>query len=433
MRYLARLYTVSWKCSYFPDKWKSGITVLIPKPGKDPTSAKNYRPITLLAAPGKTYERIIEAELTNYLEASNILPDTQAGFRGHRSTQDKLFELVQDAKSRFFQEQTTVACFFDIEKAFDKMSHEEFALKLDTAGIPIDTIGLLINYLSGRTIRLRVNGTLSESIHLKAGTPQGAILSPTLFGIWVSDLPKPSINVSVSQFADDTATWSSHRDMKEAQWQLQQYNNKVMEWCRKWKILLSPQKTQVIAFSKDTIAHPESVYQMINGKRIVGNSSAVFLGVVLDANLTLVKHHDKITKELRRRVGLLRGITGTPSKPRAPSDIGRKIVQSMIEPVCSYASTVTIVRNETMFREQDRLLAKAYKLALHCPNTCSSDYIRDIVGLRPTRETTEKQARDYIYSPFQSSAFKNILKSLDARSRRRSTNKKLITPLHVLK
>ena len=407
------------------------MTVLLPKPGKDHSQAKNYRPITLLSAVGKTYERVIQAQLGPYLEANNVLPDTQAGFRGHRSTQDKLFELVQDAKQRFRLGQTTVACFFDIEKAFDKMCHEEFALKAKSAGILDDTVGLLLNYLSGRSIRLRINGVLSEPVTLRAGTPQGSILSPALFGIWVSDLPAPPANVRVSQFADDTAIWASGRDSELACTRLQKYSSEVVKWCRKWKILLSTAKTQVIAFSKDR-TDPATVHQTIGGERIKGSPEATFLGVVLDPQLTLVKHHAKITRELQRRVALLRKITGSQSRPRAPSDMCVQIVRSMIEPVCTYAASITIIRKDHMFREQDTNLTRAYRLALHGPKTVSSRYINERVGLRPTRETTIRLARDYIFSPERSESFQRARDALVDRERSRASSPRLPTPLRVL-
>ena len=433
VEYLARLYRTAWTCSYFPSKWKDGVTVLLPKPGKEPTSAKNYRPITLLSTTGKTFERVILDELGPYLEAQKILPDTQAGFRQHRSTQDKLFELVQDAKQRFRMGQTTVACFFDIEKAFDKMCHEEFALKLKNAGILDDTVGLLLNYLSDRSIRLRVNGVLSEPVYLKAGTPQGSILSPTLFGIWVSDLPAPSTYARVSQFADDTAIWASGKDALVASNRLQVYTDMVVEWCRKWKILLSSPKTQLIAFSQDRI-DSGLAKQRIGNELITGGPSATFLGVVLDRQLSLGMHHAKITLQLRRRVGLLRAITGSQCRPRAPSDIGVQIVRSMIEPLCTYAASVTILRSDAMFREQDKLLTRAYKLALHAPQHVSSAYINSQVGLTSSKGTATRLARDYIFSPKRSESFQQIRDGLHQRElAKRSRKAKHQTPLGILK
>ena len=409
MEYIAELFTVSWRCSYFPQKWKEGVTILIPKPGKDHSQAKNYRPITLLSALGKIFERVINGELIQYLESSDLLPESQAGFRKHRSTQDKLFELVQDAKSRFANSDVTVACLFDIEKAFDKMCHEEFTMKMHNLGIPDEMIGLIVNYLSDRSIRLKVGDSFSSPVYLKAGTPQGSILSPTLFGIWVSDLPQPPPSVKVSQFADDTATWCSHKNVRSARCSLQRYNTKVTDWCRKWKILLSPQKTQVIAFSKRAIRNPGSVYQTINGIRINASETVTFLGVVLDQKLKLNDHQRKIITELRRRTSMLAGITGSASVPRAPSDIGRQIVQSMIESVCYYACVVSILRSDAMFRAQDQIITRAYRLALHAPKTTRSDYIRRVVGLEPSKTTALRLSKDYIFNRKRSPGFKTFV------------------------
>ena len=324
-----------------------------------------------------------------------------------------------------------VACFFDIEKAFDKMCHEEFVLKAKKAGILDDTVGLMLNYLSGRSIRLRINGVLSEPVTLRAGTPQGSILSPTLFGIWVSDLPAPPPGVRVSQFADDIGVWASGRTADSAIAKLEDYCPVMVEWCRMCKILLSASKTQVIAFRKDR-ADPGPIYIMLDGERIESSNEATFLGVVLDPQLTLVKHHAKITKELRRRLGMLRGIAGSPLKPRAPSDMCSQIVRSMIEPVCTYAASVTVVRKEHMFREQDLYLTRAYRVALHGPKTLSSQYVRAQVGLGDTRDTTIRLARDYVFSPERSGSFQRVLAELVQRERRAASSPRYPSPLRVL-
>jgi len=200
--YLAKIYETTLKICYFPDEWNLGITILIPKPGKDLSDPKSYRPITLLSALGKTLERIIIVRLKHHLENNELIPETQAGFRKNRSTQDQLFRITQDITVAFQRDQRVLATFFDIEKAFDKLWIEGLILKLkDALGLKSGTIAIILSFLTDRFVKFRVGKTLSTPLNLKAGTPQGSILSPTLFNIGVSDIPQ-SLNerVKLSQY-----------------------------------------------------------------------------------------------------------------------------------------------------------------------------------------------------------------------------------------
>ena len=159
--YLASTYEKAMRCCYFPSVWKTGTTILIPKPGKCPSSATNYRPITLLAALGKVFERVIKSKLSAYVESYDILPETQAGFRTKRSTQDQLFKLAQDAAAAVKNDKVTIASLFDVEKSYDKIWREGLTLKLCTAGIPMSMTALIVDFLSDRTIKLKMGNHTS--------------------------------------------------------------------------------------------------------------------------------------------------------------------------------------------------------------------------------------------------------------------------------
>lgn len=243
------------------------VLILLPKPNKDLTNTKSYRPLTMLPAIGKSFERVINEDLSDVLETNQKLPETQSGFRKKRSTQDPLFKIAQDGTTAKNLGQVLIATLFDIEKAFDKMWIQAAILKMRNIGIAEHTIALLQSYLTNRTIQLKINKTYSDPITLRAGTPQGGVLSPTIFGIWVGDIPKPSKKERLSQYADDIGTWSRGRNEVTVREQLQKYNNKMTSWCRKSRISLSAAKTQVTAISKKDVQNPNSIYQVIDGHK----------------------------------------------------------------------------------------------------------------------------------------------------------------------
>ena len=431
MKYLADIYHLCWKCCYFPKRWKTGITVLLPKPGKDPSSPKNYRPITLLSTLGKTFERVLKIELTDLIEREQIFPPSQAGFRSKRSTQDKLLQLVQEARLQISQDKVTVATFFDIEKAFDKMCHAETLYKMKVAGIDDHTIALIMSYLSDRSIKLRVNEELSDEVQLNAG-PQGGIISPILFGIWVSDIPQPEEDdTDLSQFADDTATWANGEDLTTACTALQRFNDRITGWCRQSRILLSAPKTQVIVFSKKPIPDLRTAFQHINGQKIESSKEITFLGVVLDAQLNLKQYHHKVLNEIKRRSAIMRVISGSPMHPRAPTDMGIKIVQSMIEPLSYYAATINVLKTDTMFKNIDSAVISAYRKAIHVPKCTSGDYVSHHVGYRPSKDRTLKLATNYIQDPNRPEDFKNYI-SKARQSLKAKRKYRVKTPLDIV-
>jgi len=336
--YLAEIFETCLTLCYFPRMWKHGITKLIPKPGKDPTLAPNYRPITLLPALGKVLERILKTKLTDFLEDNSIIPESQAGFRSRRSTQDQLFKLAQDACESIVTDHVTIASFFDVEKAYDRVWREGLALKMSRTAIPKPMTAIIFDYLSERSIKLTVGSAISEEVQLYSGIAQGSIVAPTIFNLWVSDAPQPRRNqlnqldpsertANLSQFADDMATWANAKRISVARRRLQEYNDELMEWCRTWKIKLSSAKSQVIGFGCKT---KDDIYQTIDGHRIEHEDTVKFLGLFFDSDMKWKTQTDHQIKQLKQRIGLFSGITGSVSAPRADNDICLKILKYMI-------------------------------------------------------------------------------------------------------
>lgn len=432
LQYLAHLYSEAIKCCYFPTTWKKGKMILLTKPGKDGHNPRNYRPITLLSALGKTLEKLINRRLVSHLEEKGILPDSQSGFRTNRSTQDQLFRLTQNVSEALQQNMVAMATMFDVEKAYDKVWHDGLLLKMRNCGLSNTTVGLVRSFLVGRDITIVINDAESTPIRLHAGTPQGAILSPTLFNIWVSDIPQPEHRrTKLSQFADDIACWTTAKNMKEAETKLQRFNNRLTAWSTKWRIQLSAAKTKVVKFHDKRIRSKTIPGQTIKGKRIPAEDEVEFLGIVFDKGLTFKKHQEKITKELKRRVHLFAAITGSTARPLAPTVICKEIFRSMIVPVTTYGCAATCIRSASRLAKQDTLLRKAARMAIHAPRSTRNDYLQREIGLETSCSLTTKLAKQYILSDRRTETIKQIVRAKRSQGPNKNERERR-TPLNII-
>ena len=285
---LANLYNDWLNNSIFPDQLKLAKIVMIPKK-KNTNKIAEFRPISLLPTVGKVFEKLLANRIYKWAEDNDIINKEQSGFRKNRSTVDNLFSLVDDIIETFNNNKRIHGIFVDFEKAFDKVNHSLLLFKLKSLGLPTYILNILHSYLSNRKGYISFEQFKSEIFNLKAGVPQGSCLSPILYCLFVSDVPKPTGNVKLSLFADDLVAWEKYTNGNRKE--LQKYLNLVIQWCEKWGLKVNIEKTLHVTFRNSGLMN-----LFIYNTKVKKVDQVKFLGMLLDKSMRLIKHVDsKIT------------------------------------------------------------------------------------------------------------------------------------------
>jgi len=250
IKFITKLFNSITRLQYFPDALKLGIITVLPKEGKPPDSPSSYRPITLLPTLGKIYEYCLLSNLRIIEKRLNVIPNEQHGFRAAHSTGTQLARVSENLIRNYNQRKATVMVALDIEAAFDKVPLKYLLYKLHCLSFPNWTIRLLSSYFTNRQCRVKVDDELSEPFVLRAGTPQGGILSPFLYSLYTADIPLRSQDTFIALYADDTLLMASNVDPVVAELSCNIALTELEIWLRKWKIKANGSKSKVLFISQ---------------------------------------------------------------------------------------------------------------------------------------------------------------------------------------
>ena len=291
--------------------WKLANVTPIFKKG-DKQLIKNYRPISLLPICGKIFEKIIFNNLYAYLHTNNLISKNQSGFRPGNSTTNQLLYLLDEIHQAFDSTESLEvrAVFLDISKAFDKVWHEGLIFKLEQNGVSGNMLKLFQNYLSNRKQRVVLNGSCSDYSSIESGVPQGSVLGPLLFLVYINDLER-NIKSNVKFFADDTMLFSIVKDPKISANDLNHDLDVIRQWANQWKLEFNPdpnkQATEVLFSSK--ISNPSHPQIMFNGTVVSKMNEHKHLGLLLDSSLSFKKHLNEIIIKAKKNLGIIKHLS----------------------------------------------------------------------------------------------------------------------------
>jgi len=320
---IRHIFSLSLTHGHVPVQLKTAKVIPVFK-GGDSTALENYRPISLLSVISKALEKVVCSRLTKYLDENNILNPAQYGFRPGRDTTQPIVQLLNKLASASHSNEFTIAIFCDLQKAFDCCDHEILLKKLKNIGLSGPELGWFKSYLSDRTQTVQVGGSSSELRKITRGVPQGSILGPILFLIYINDLPQASELFSLL-FADDTTLATSGKNLEQLVIKVNVEFQKVIEYFRANKMLLHEKKTQFMLFNpsftncsssdlsifinnnnSDAPFNPVMCTKLTNVDHNSPTSYVKFLGVLIEPNLTFKSHIKAIGKKISYSLFMLK-------------------------------------------------------------------------------------------------------------------------------
>lgn len=350
---LTYICNLSLTTSIFPQDWKMAKVTPIHKSG-DKSKAENYRPISVLSIVSKIVERSVHDQLYTYLMSNNILHPSQSGFRKHHSTTTTLLDVQDFILSNMDKGNVTAALFLDLKKAFDTINHWLLIDKLKKHGISGNELSWFISYLSGRTQAVKISNSLSQFSHINIGVPQGSILGPLLFIIYVNSLPL-YVNCKTVMYADDTTLLFSSSDPVSLQRNLNSNLSNIASWFYDNKLTLNVSKTKFMLFGTSKNLDKFSAVSLIFDNNIIEKVTHFkYLGVIFDSNMTWHQHIDYVSTNISKRCGIIYRV-----KYYLPKDVLKMLAEALIMPHFDHCSPIWSNCNgelrSTMQKAQNRL------------------------------------------------------------------------------
>lgn len=366
--FLVRLNSVINAClalRYFPKEWKMARVIPLPKKG-DANDRNNYRPISLVNCMGKILEKVILTKLKEEMTEKNLLPEYQSGFRSKHTCVDAasaLRDIIIHSRSR---NENVAVCFIDIRKAFDSVWVQGLVWKLNNFGIDPGICKIIESFLSDRTAFVEVADARSEEYKPERGVPQGTVLGPHLYNLFVSDQPELPNGKYILQYADDTAVISASRSVDKAVKELETSVNSLNDFYKNWGIEINGAKSEMMLFRhKKAVGGRSSIQEIeIDDEPVQEMDAAKYLGIIFQKDL-------KPDLAIEGRLATARGAAASLNRLLSSKLLNLKVKKllytTLIRPVVTYgsplwahASRKSINKLEVFERKQLRKITQLF-------------------------------------------------------------------------
>lgn len=379
LRILTIICNAMLRIGHFPAPWKIAEIILIQKPGKPPQEASSYRPISLLPALSKLFEKLLLLRLKPVLEGRNLIPDHQFGFREKHATIEQIHRIVDKINEDLEKKRYCSAVFLDISQAFDKVWHEGLLYKIKR-NLPAPYFKILKSYLSDRYFQIRYRDEYSSLHKIYSGVPQGSVLGPILYILFTADIPN-SLSTLIATFADDTAVLASSECPTTASRNLQKHLDKIKTWQDKWRMRANEGKSKHVTF---TLRKGNCPPVSFNGQIIGHHDDAQYLGLHLDRRMTWKTHIWKKRKQLGLKFRNHFWLLGRKSKLSLENKL---LVYKMIfKPVWAYGIQLWGAASNSNIQILERFQSKTLRVITNAPWYVPNNVIANDLNMPTVKE-----------------------------------------------
>ena len=360
----------------FPDEWKMARLVPIHKKGPRDL-IENYRPISILPVISKIMERILYEQIYQYLSDNSLLTEYQYGFRKMHSTVSALLDSTNSWYVNMDRKMFNLVVLLDLKKAFDTIDHSILLSKLELYGITGNALSMIRSYLSGRNQKCQLGDKMSTARRIECGIPQGSILGPLFFLIYINDLPQCLNHATARLFADDTNLIVAGVSIQEIESNMNRDLAHVNEWLLANKLSLNVVKTEFILIGSaqklNSIVIQPNIE--INQVKINQVGNATVLGVEIDDRLSWHSHIDKVAKKVTSGIGAIRKIRDLVDRETLIS-----VYNALINPHFDYCSEVWDTMGVGLSNRLQKLQNRAARVIMNFSSDIPGPEALDALG-----------------------------------------------------
>ena len=360
-------------------------------------------------------EHILYSQLYDYLSENGILSEKQFGFRKYHSTVAALLDATNSWYINMDRKMFNLVVFIDLKKAFDTVDHDILLKKIELYGIKGDALSVLTSYLTDRNQKCQVNGYLSSERNIKCGVPQGSILGPLFFLIYINDLPNCLTNTEARLFADDTNITAAGNNIKEVEGAINSDLENLYKWLTANKLSLNVTKTEFLLIGSNQILKSISNHQhniSIAENQIKQVSDSKTLGIIVDENLNWKKNTDNICKKITSGLGAVRRIKEFVDQKTLLS-----IYNAIIQPYFDYCCEVWNVFGETQCTRLQKLHNRSGRIITNMPNEVSQETLLNHLKWEPLKFQRKKAKAKIMYKNTKQQRSRMFKKSIQFQTR----------------
>ena len=361
---IAKCINLAIDIDIFPSELKFADVLPIHK-GKDSFLPENYRPISILPAISKIFEKLLEKQMYTFME--NKLSDLLCGFRKRHGTQHALFKLLQKWQQTLDSSKKVGTVLIDLSKAFDTLPHDLLPAKLKAYGFSKKSVKFLSSYLNHRFQRVKLSSVFSEWLEVILGVPQGSILGPLLFNIFINDLVFFIEKTDLCNFADDNTLSSCSQSLDEVIDSLQNDLSIALKWFKWNQLVANPNKFQVMFLG---VSNPSNCDLVVAGKNLKHNNGVKLLGLWIDCNLNFDDHIQNICSAANRKINCLFRIRNLLSIDQAKTLSNTYILSNF-----RYCSQIWLFCSKTA----EKLIQRTHKRCLRAVHGYSEESLPELL------------------------------------------------------